>query len=207
MKNRHIYLSARITKDIQALGDCLNKLEGLLGKSAQSVRQYDQITYIHAFKASIAEELRHGESSEIYANSGFSKARLITGTAGLFLSGLIGAARKNKNPLLLGAYLMSESLNRKEPFGTLTISLKEGSGFEEVKVISISQLARDNSTTESDICSSLRSQGILLIPKDQFWEAISELELSIQKGQLETMLQVEEEFIKLMKRLSQIRKL
>lgn len=195
-------LSTRLLEEIQTLNSTLRDLNNLFDKSTTSIWQQDQIAAIKALKLRISEEIKREKSAEDDAEYSFNKASVFTGVAGFALGSLIGAIRKSKNPISLGAQLLKQELERQEPFRTLIIALEDGNGLEGVEVVAISRLARESKMIESKVCFALRAKGSILLTPQQFWQVLDNLEMKIMEGKVKPQMHLDKELIEQAKQLN-----
>ena len=193
----HKGLSTRLFEEIQILNSAVRDLNHLFDESAGSIWQQDQIAVIKALRLRIYAVIRSEKSAEDNAKYSFNKAKIFTGGVGFALGSLIGAMRKSQKPMSLGAKLLKQELKRQEPFGTLSIALKNDNGLEGVEVVAISRLAREANMTESRIFSSLKARGLILLPPQQFWKVLESLEIKTMEGKYKPQMQLVKQLIKL----------
>ena len=144
--------------------------------------RHAQIVRLHTFKSMIMEEVENIKQMESASQFGSTKGTLLGGGVVFILGGLVAAAKGRKDAFDIGARMAVSVLNRKVPFGKVFITIGREGIPEDVKVISVSRLARESSRSESEVKASLKDKGYLLITPEQFAELLDQVEQAVLDG-------------------------
>lgn len=173
-----LYRQAREqTAAIKSLGDVFDQ------ETSYLVR-HDQAVCLRSLRIRVLGEVDNIQELETAAGYGFNEAALITGMTELALSGLLAAIIHNRHAFSIGTHLAEGDLTRKAPFGNVMVAVGHGGLPDDVKVISLSRLAREADRPESDIEAALQNQGYLLMTPEAFSSIVTELERIVLDGSL-----------------------
>ena len=81
-------------------------------------------------------------------------------------------------------YLLREPTDRQQPFGLVMVCIGPKGLPDDVKGVSISQLARESNRLESQIINKLREDGYLLFSQEAFSALIDKLIGDVREGLL-----------------------
>ena len=160
----------------------LEKLAVIFAESDVQLIRHDQVARLQIVKTRIMGEVENIKRLESAAHMGSSNAALLSGGAAFALGSLFAAARGRKDAAHIGARMASSILSRKVPFGTILIAIGKGGIPEDVKVISISRLAREANSSESAIEAGLKHDGYLLMTAEKFAEVLDKVEQAVLDG-------------------------
>ena len=144
--------------------------------------RYDQARSIDDLKKRVVQEIKEIESMETASAIGFTKATLIASGAKLAIGILWAVARRSEeHPLSAGMRLAQNSLESTAPFGTIVIVVGSGGLPNDIKVIPLSQWAREQDKEESEVVASLRSSYDVM-SLESFFGTLEELKRKVLEG-------------------------
>jgi hypothetical protein len=103
---------------------------------------------------------------------------------GLAASGIIEMVSKNKRWSATAGHLVQSLNNGQRPFGSVLICIGPTGLPGDVRVVSISQLARKSNRPESEVIKELRELGCLLFDEKVFSLLIDKLVDDVREGRL-----------------------
>jgi hypothetical protein len=128
------------------------------------------------------EEVENLKRIESAAQMGATKGAFWCGAAAFTIGSLFAAAKGRQDAYNIGAQIASSVLSREVPFGTVLIII-DGQGISKgVKVVSISRLARESSMSESEVETSLKHDGYLLVTPEVFAKVLEKVDCEILDG-------------------------
>jgi len=155
----------------------------LLTGEAERLSREDEALRLEALLSSIRRQLNRIRLNEDTASYDHSRTNLILSATNLAM-GVIKAASRNTNKEDVSDYLLNSPAMEQVPFGTVLICIGPEGLPDDVRVVSVSQLAREASRHESEIISELLQHGGLLLKEEIFLLLISKLMDGIRKGRL-----------------------
>jgi len=167
-------------KKLTETGLALNAL--FAGEETQLKRE-DEASSLRALHRTIVEQferIRYSESSACY---GDSKTSLVFSLTGLATKVIVAATTRNRQAWDIVKNVFDTEAHKK-PFGTLMVCIGPKGLPDDVRVISISQLARESNRPESDVVNTLQSSGYLLLNKEAFSLLIESLIGAVRGGKL-----------------------
>jgi hypothetical protein len=175
-------LLTRLSQEVQRLDCAYIELDGCFRKEAERINRLDSIARIKILKAKLASQVNKIRDNEESSKHAFGMGNLFSSALYLFGGSLTIAAMKQENPWSLGLKLANKELEKKADFGTVMIAVKADGNLEHIETIAVSRLAREAKTTESDIISSYKSKGYLLVTPEELWEYLDKLKEDIKAG-------------------------
>jgi hypothetical protein len=112
---------------------------------------------------------------------GHSQANLILSLGGLAV-GAMGS--KNKQLSAIADYLLHTPTDEQRPFGLVMVCIGPKGLPDDVRGVSISQLARESNRLDSQITNKLRKDGYLLFSQEAFSVLIDKLIGDVREGRL-----------------------
>ena len=144
--------------------------------------RHDQVVRLRILNSRIMEEVENVKRIESASQISSTKGALLgSGTVFTFGS-LFMAAKGRKDAFETGARLAGSVLSRKIPFGTVLITIGREGIPEDVKVVSISHLARESSRSESEVIANFRNNGYLSMTPETFTHLLDKVERGILDG-------------------------
>jgi hypothetical protein len=144
----------------------------------------DEASRLKTLYSSIKRQLDEARRLESAARHGYSEAKLITSLGGLAVGGIIRMTSKDKGLLAFSNHLLRNLGGEEHPFGTIVVYIGPKGLPDDVKAISISELARESNREESEVISKLRERGYLLLSEGAFSRLIDRLITDVQEGRL-----------------------
>lgn len=162
----------------------LELLTGVFANEAQWLFRHDQAVCLRRLKISILREISNIQEQEIVASNAFTTTTLIMGAAEFALGGLVAAMFRSRRVFSVGVHLAQGELSKVKPFDTVLVTVGHGGLPDDVEVVSLSRLARELNSPESDVEASLQAHGYFLMTPDSFSNLVDELEGRVLHGYL-----------------------
>ena len=163
--------------------DVIITLQEIMAEKAQYQSRYDQVQCLDTLKGRVEREVHNMRRMETAASNGFEKATLLAGAVEYTVAGLIAwLVHSNEHPLSVGAR-WATSWEEDKPFGTIVVAIGPEGLPDDVKVISVSQLARDQDKEESEVAASLESS-YHVMSVESFFGTLEELRAKVLEGLL-----------------------
>jgi len=156
----------------------------LFAEEANRLSREDEALRLKALYSSIRQQLSLAKRSEDAASYGHSQAGLIFSLGGLAASGIIGMVSKNKRRSATAGHLLQSLNNEQRPFGKVLVCIGPKGMPDDVRVVSISKLARESNQPESEVINELQERGCLLFSGNTFSLLINKLVDDVRKGRL-----------------------
>jgi len=144
-------------------------------------KREDEASILTTVRCAIVEQLQDLKRIETSASLGHSQGNLILFPIGLALTAMFS---KNNWQSAITDYLLHGSAVRQQPFGTVMVRVGPKGLPQDVKAVSISQLARDSNRLEPEIVNGLRENGYLVFSEEVFSFLIDRLIACIRQGKL-----------------------
>lgn len=159
-------------------------LTNIFDQEATSLNRQDQISRLRAIQSTISQQLDEEKRSEDVARYSYSKAKLKMSLGQLAVGGIIKLISQDKRKLAFSNYLLQNLAGEQRPFGTVYIGIGPGGFPEDMRVISVSRLARELNRKEFEIIRELQGKGYLLLNEQGFSVLIDKMTEGIQGGRL-----------------------
>jgi hypothetical protein len=156
----------------------------LFAKEANRLSREDETSRLIAFYSSIRQRLERVKRSEDSASHGHSQANLMLSLGGLAASGIIEMVSENKQLSTMTGHLLQGLGNKQRPFGTVLVCIGPKGLPDDLRVVSISGLARESNWEEPKVINELQERGYLLFNEKEFSLLIEKLIDNILKGRL-----------------------
>lgn len=160
----------------------IRELAIAIAESEIQIVRRDQVTRLGILKSRILGEVKDIERTESSAQSRANKYALLGASAAFTFGSLFVAATRHKGAYNAGVGLASSVLSRKAPFDTILIAIGVEGIPKDVRAIVISCLARESNRSESDVKTSLKRAGHLLLTPEQFTNLLDKVESGILDG-------------------------
>lgn len=155
-------------------------LDALFAREETRLNREDEASSLRAVYRAVVEQLQQLREIELSASRDQSRARLI-----LSVSELAVAAIVSKDKLsAITDYLLQNPANKQRPFWLVMVCIGPGGLPDDVRGISVSQLARESNRPQLEIINKLRDDGYLLMSEDSFSSLISRLMGDVREGKL-----------------------
>jgi len=156
----------------------------LFAEEANRLNREDEALHLEALYSSIKQLLDLAKRSEDSASYGHSKADLISSLGGLALGSIVKRASKNKRLSAFADYLLESPPNKERPFGSVLVCMGPEGLPDDVRVVSISKLARESNRQESEVIHELQETGCLLFSEKELSLLIDRLIDDVREGRL-----------------------
>lgn len=163
--------------------DALETLNKVFIQEAEHLCRHDQARRLDDLGARVAQEVEKMRFRETAASAAFTDEKIFRGLT-KFAFGAIAAAAlgSREHPISAGARLAKGVFKRKEPYGTVLVAVGPGGVPYDVKVIPLSQEARERDKSESEIKAAMEAEGYHLMTPESFRYALGNLKEKILKG-------------------------
>jgi len=151
---------------------------------ADRLTREDEAQRLEAIYAVVAEELERSRLLESAASYGYAKGDFILGLGGLAAKAIVSATTKNPRARKLVHSVFDQSASKVRPFGTVMVCVGLKGLPDDVRVVSISELARESNRSEADIVEELRRGGCIVFGQQAFSCLIDKLVMDVREGRL-----------------------
>jgi len=174
-----------LRRQARAQASVLSPLSKVFAREAERLRRHDQARQLDALGKKVTQGVSDIQRMETVASYGFTKATLITGLVKFTFGSLAAAAAHTpEHPLSAGARLAGDDFARTAPFGEVRVAVGSGGVPDDVKVISLSQLAREQDENESEVVAALEARGYRLVMPEAFSTILDNMKDKVLKGTL-----------------------
>jgi len=157
--------------------------ESLAAMSDELARR-DQMQRLRSLETTITAELERAHRSESTASLGRTQAAAIFSLVGLALKMVTAAATDNPQARRFVDTVFSTNDLNKPPCGTVMVCIGSKGLPDDVRVVSISELARGSNRPELTIIGELHRQGYLLLSEQAFTDLMGKLAAAIMEDSL-----------------------
>ena len=158
-------------------------LNALFAGEEARLRREDEASSLRAVYRTIVEQLERIKYNESSACCGDAKANLVFSLTGLAAKIVVAATIKNQRARNIVNNIF-DTEGQKRPFGTVTVCIGPKGLPDDVRVASISQLARESNRPQTEIVSKLQDDGYLLFSEEAFALLIQRLIGAGREGKL-----------------------
>ncbi len=176
---------------IQQVGTA-RRLTLAFDESNMRLIQHGQIACLEVLKFTINKKVEELERMESAAQTGYTRGTLLDSGLTFIFGSLFMSAIGRKDSLEIGVQMAGSTLSRKVPFGTVLIGIGKEGIPEDVKVIPVSRLARESNRSESEVKTSLKHDGYLLMASEVFTQALNKTKSEILGGSLSLPIKISE---------------
>lgn len=152
--------------------------------------RHDQVARLGVLKSRINKEVEDIERMEAAAQTGYTEGTLLGSGFTLVFGSLLMHSIGRKDSLKLGVQMAGSVLSKTVPFGNVLIRIGKEGIPEDVKVIPVSRLARESNISESEVKTSLKHGGYLLMASEVFTQALDRVEREILDGSLSLPIKI-----------------
>ena len=162
--------------------DIARRLAVAFVESNMRLIRHDQVARLEILKSRINKEVEGIEQMESAAQIGHAKGTLLNSGLTFAFGSLAMKAIGRKDFLKIGAQMAGAPLSRKVPFGSVLIGIGKEGIPGDIRVIPISRLARESSMSESEVETSLKHDGYLLMTPEVFAKVLEKVDSEILDG-------------------------
>jgi hypothetical protein len=156
-------------------------LNSIFDQEEIRLKREDEASSLRAVYRAVVEQLQRLERAEASVERGHSQANLVLSLGGLAVAAMVS---KSNRLSAMRDYLLREPTDRQQPFGLVMVCIGPKGLPDDVRGVSISQMARESGRLESQIISKLREDGYLLFSEHIFSLLIDGLSTQIREGKL-----------------------
>ena len=158
---------------------------------ADRLTREDGVHRLKEIQATVVKELELSRQQESAASYEYSKVNLPFSLAGLAAKIIVTATTKNRRTLNLVSQVCDTSTAKKLPYGRVMVCVGLKGLPDDVRVVSISELARESNRPESETIQKLQKGGCLLFSPERFSSLIDKLVIDIREGRLHLPIPIE----------------
>ena len=174
-----------LARKAQVLQAAVDTLTHALDSEALHLQRLDQAASLRSLRARVESEVADVQHAEIAGHLGSTKGKLVAGAVNLALGSLAAALlRPQANPLSFAARLAGHALADREPYGRVVVAIGPRGVPDDVRVVSVSGLARELGQPEKSVLAALSKAGCLVFDPQAFYRALQELEENVLQGTL-----------------------
>ena len=157
-------------------------LNSIFDQEEIRLKRADEASSLKALYRTVVEQLdrmKYSESSACYRDT---KANLAFSATGLAAKIIVATTKNQRAWNVVNNIFDTEG--RKKPFGLVMVCIGPKGLPDDVRAISISQLARESNRLESQITNKLQEDGYLLFSQEAFSLLVDKLIGDVREGQL-----------------------
>ena len=171
-------------RQIKRQADALPILGDRFAGEAQCQYRQDQARSLDDLKKRVEQEVKNVERMEAASSIGSMKGAVIFGLANFAIGSICAAAiHSDEHPLSVGLQFAANSLERTAPFGNIVIAVGPRGVPDDVEVIPLSKIARQQDKEESEVTATLESS-YHVMSVESFSDALEELKGKVLEGRL-----------------------
>jgi hypothetical protein len=156
-------------------------LNSIFAQEENRLKREDEASRLRAVYRAVVEQLQRLERTEASVELGHSQGNLILSLSGLAVTAMIS---KSNRLSAMRDYLLREPTDRQRPFGLVMVCIGPKGLPDDVRDVSISQMARESNRLESQIINKLQEDGYLLFSEETFSLMIDRLICDVREGRL-----------------------
>jgi hypothetical protein len=150
---------------------------------ADRLTREDGAHRLKAIHAAVVEKLEWSKRLESAASYGYTKASLPFSIAGS-IAKIIVAATENQRARNFVNQVFDTDADKKRPYGTVMVCVGPKGLPDDVRVVSISELARKSNLSDSETIQELQKRSYLLFSQEAFSRLIDKLVIDVREGRL-----------------------
>ena len=174
----HLSDSQSQAKKLTETGLALNTL---FTKEEARLKREDEASSLRVAHRAIVGQLQRLKDIEASASRGYSQTNLMSFLGGLAVTAIVS---EGKRLSAITDYLLREPMDRQQPFGLVMVCIGPRGLPDDVRGVSISQLARDSGRPQHEIINKLQEDGHLLFTEEAFSILIDRLIDDVRAGKL-----------------------
>jgi len=156
-------------------------LNTLFAQEETRLKREDEASSLRAVYRTVVEQLQRLEGTEASVKRGHSQANLILSLGGLAVAAM---GSKSKQLSAITHYLLQPPADEQQSFGLVMVCIGPKGLPDDVRGVSISQLARESGRPQPEIINKLREDGYLLFSEHVFSLLIDRLACHVRAGKL-----------------------
>ena len=156
-------------------------LNALFAQEEIRLKREDEVSDLRAIYRAVMGQLQQLEGTEAAVRGGHTQANLILSLGGLAMT-VMGS--KSKQLSAIGHYLLQTAADEHQSFGLVMVCIGPKGLPDDVRGVSISQLARESGRPQPEIINKLQEDGYLLFSQEAFTVLIDKLIGDVREGRL-----------------------
>jgi hypothetical protein len=156
-------------------------LNSIFDQEEIQLKRENEASGLRAVYRAVEEQLQRLERTEASVERGHSQVNLLFSLGGLAVAPMV---LKNNRLSAMRDYLLRESTDRQQPFGLVMVCIGPKGLPDDVRCVSISQLARESGRPQPETINKLREDGYLLLGQEEFSALIDKLIGDVREGRL-----------------------
>ncbi|MBM2831823.1 MAG: hypothetical protein HW414_875 [Dehalococcoidia bacterium] len=159
-------------------------LGAVLTEEANRLGREDEVSRLKTLYSSIRHQLDLAKRDEASASYSQSRVNLMLSVGGLVASGIIEMVSENKQASATTGRLLQSLADKQRSFGTVLVCVGPNGLPDDVRVVSISKLARESNRQEFEVVKELQERGCILFSDQAFSLLINRLIDDVREGRL-----------------------
>ncbi len=155
-------------------------LDALFAREETRLKREDEASSLRAVYRTIVEQLQQLREIEASASRGHGEAKLMLSLVELAVTAIVSKGRLSA----ITDCLLQGPTDKQQPLGLVMVCIGPRGLPDDVRGISVSQLARESRRPQSEIMSKLRENDYLLFSEDAFSLLIDGLVGDVRAGKL-----------------------
>ncbi len=181
LESFHAYLK-NLSHQAGILAEAAVSLSKSFEAEADRLTREDGAQRLKVIHAAIVEELDRSRRLEDAARYGSTKANLIFKKKRFAAKIIVAATTENQRVCNLLDHVFDTSAEKKRPYGTVMVCVGPKGLPDDVRVVSISELARKANRPESETIQEVRKRGYLVFDQESFSRLIDKLVIDVREG-------------------------
>ncbi len=173
------------------LAEAVVSLSESFEAEADRLTREDGVRRLKEIQATVVAELERARRLESTASYEHTKANLPFEVVGFFAKIIMASTTEKPPALKLVSQVCDTSTAKKRPYGTVMVCVGPKGLPDDVRVVSISELARESNQPESEITQKLQKGGCLLFSQETFSRLIDKLVTDVREGRLHLPIPIE----------------
>ena len=174
----HLRNSQSQAKKLNEAGPALN---ALFAEEGIRLTSEDEASRLRAMYDAIVQQLQQLRQIELSASCGHNQANLILSLIEATVTAIV--SRGNRLSAVADC-LLNGPTTRRQSFGLVVVCIGPGGLPDDVRVVSISQLARQSGRSQPEVMNKLGGDGNLLFSEAAFSALISRLVGDVREGKV-----------------------
>jgi len=183
LESFHAYLK-NLRHQAGILAEAAVSLSKSFETEADRLTREDGAQRLKSIHAAVAEELEWSRRLESAASYGYTKASLPFSITGSIVKIIVAATTENQRARNFVNQVFDTDADKKRPYGTVMVCVGRKGMPDDVRVVSISELARKSNLSDSETIQELQKRGYLLFNQDAFSRLIDKLVIDVREGRL-----------------------
>ena len=190
LESFHAYLK-NLSHQARILAEAAVSLSKSFEAEADRLIREDGAQRLTAIHAAVVEKLEWSKRLEGAASDGYTKASLPFSITGSIVKIIVAASTENQRARNFVNHVFDTDANKKPPYGTVMVCVGPKDMPDDVRVVSISELARESNRSESETIQELRRRGYLMFNQEAFSRLIDKLVIDVREGRLHLPIPIE----------------